>query len=378
MKRTVLITGARAPVAVDLGRSFAAAGYAVHYADSVTPWAARMSRSASGIHRLPPPRTAFPAFAEALSRLSERLNPVAIVPTCEEVFYVAAAAERLTAPVFAPPLQQLRRLHSKIAFVDHARSLGIAAPETWRIESRADLDALPPGDLVLKPEFSRFATHTLIRPDARRLASVDAAPGKAWAAQRFVEGEEFCLWSFAREGRIVAAVAYRPVWRHGTAAAYAFEAIERPAAIEIARAIAADGAITGHLSFDFIATSDGATVPIECNPRAVSGLHLFDAHPGLARAMLGEGEAHPVSGLRYLATAMGLLGIPAALAKGRIAEIATDIRRGRDAVGRAGDRRPAIGALIDAGRFTALALRHRTSPAGATTDDIEWNGGPIE
>lgn len=366
MSRTILITGARAPVAVDLGRSFAAAGYAVHFADSVPCVAASMSRGGT-VHRLPAPAQQFGAFAEALAELVARIDPVAVVPTCEEVFYVAAAGcER----ALAPPLPVLRKLHSKIDFAAHARSLGIAAPDTWRV---TDTLPLPSEQLVFKPEFSRFATHTLIRPDARRLARL--APDHRWAAQRFVAGEEFCLWSFAREGRIVAAAAYRPVWRHGHAAAYAFETIDCPEAVAIAQAVAAADTITGHLSFDLIRTPEGAIVPIECNPRAVSGLHLFDAGAELARAMLGEiAKATPVAGVRYLGPALLLLGT----ASGKWRRLARDWRRGRDAVGRPGDRMPALGALIDATRFAVQGVIARRSPSAATTSDIEWNGEPIE
>lgn len=373
----VLITGARAPVAVDLARSFAAAGHTVHLADSVTGWAARLSRSVTTTHLLPPPRGDFAGFAAALRTLVDRLDPVAIVPTCEEVFYVAAAG--LGDRVLAPPLAALRTLHSKIGFADHARSLGLAAPETWRIERRSDLDALStaPEDLVLKPDFSRFATHTLIRPTRAQLAAIDPTPARPWAAQRFIAGEELCLWSFARAGRLVASVVYRPLWRHGQAAAYAFEAVECPGALAIARTIADSGHLTGHLSFDLIVTPDGTVVPIECNPRAVSGLHLFDARPDLARAMLSDGAARAVEGLRYLGPAMALLGVPTAIAKGRMVQLASDVRRGRDAIGRAGDRWPAIGALIDAGRFAVQALATGRSPAGVSTADIEWNGEPI-
>lgn len=368
--KTVLITGARAPVAVDLARAFAAAGYAAHLADSVTPWAARLSRHVAATHLLPPPRTQFVAFRDALRKLVEQLDPVAIVPTCEEVFYVAASG--LGARVLAPSLDQLRTLHSKVAFADHARALGIAAPDTWRVTDRTL--PLAPDELVLKPEYSRFATHILIRPDAKALAKFDPSSARPWAAQRFVAGEELCLWSFARAGRLVAAVAYRPVWRHGTAAAYAFEAVECPSAIAIARGIAEAGGLTGHLSFDLIVTPDGAVVPIECNPRAVSGLHLFDASAGLARGILGEGAIEPVAGLRYLGPAMALLGVPAAIGGGRIASLARDFGSGRDTVGRSGDRWPVLGAMLDAGRFAGRAIAARISAAGATTDDIEWNG----
>lgn len=374
---TILITGARAPVAVDLARSFAAAGHRVHLADSVTGWAARLSRSVTATHLLAPPRTDFSKFAAGLRDLVARIDPVAIVPTCEEVFYVAAAG--LGDRVLAPPLVTLRTLHSKIGFATHARSLGLAAPDTWRIEARADLDTLPvaPESLVFKPDFSRFATHTLIRPTRAQLGVFEPSRAVPWAAQRFVAGEELCLWSFARQGRLVASVVYRPLWRHGIAAAYAFEAVECPGALAIARTIAEAESLTGHLSFDVIVTPDGTVVPIECNPRAVSGLHLFDARPELALALLGEGVAPAVEGVCYLGPAMALLGVPAAITSRRVGAFAGDVRRGRDAVGRAGDRRPAIGALIDAGRFAVRALATRRSPAGATTDDIEWNGEPI-
>ena len=368
--RNVLITGARAPVAVDLARAFAAAGYAAHLADSVTPWAARLSRHVTATHRLPPPRTQFAAFRDALRALVEQLDPVVIIPTCEEVFYVAASG--LGARVFAPSLDQLRTLHSKVAFADHARALGIAAPETWRVTDRTL--PLAPDELVLKPEYSRFATHILIRPDTKALAKFDPSPERPWAAQRFVAGEELCLWSFARAGRLVAAVAYRPAWRHGKAAAYAFEAVDCPPAIAIARRIAEAGTLTGHLSFDLIVTPDRAVVPIECNPRAVSGMHLFDARPDLARAMLGDGVAEPVAGLRYLGPAMVLLGPAAAIGSGRLGALMRDIGQGHDTVGRAGDRWPVLGAVLDAGRFAGRAVAARISAAGATTDDIEWNG----
>ncbi len=380
MSRTIILTGARAPVAVDLARSFAAAGYEVHLADSVTPWAARMSRHVRATHLLAPPRTEFAAFASGLRTLAARLDPVAIVPTCEEIFYLAAAADDLGGRVLAPPLSLLRALHSKVDFAEYVRTLGIPAPETWRIESRADLDALPldPDALVFKPEFSRFATHTLIRPKAADLARLAPTPERPWAAQLFIAGEELCLWSFARAGRIVAGVTYRPVWRHGRAAAYAFEVVDCPNAIEIARTVAADGAMTGHLSFDLIVTPDGAIMPIECNPRAVSGLHLFDAQPALAHAMLGE-DVDPVPGgeLSYLSPAMAMLGLPTALIKGRLPSFVADWRRGHDSIGRPGDRMPVIGTMLDAARFTAKAVRARHSPTSATTDDIEWNGEAI-
>jgi len=379
----VLVTGARAPVALDLARAFRAAGCATHLADSVTPWAAKGLRPSFPIHALPPPRHRFADFRTALAKLIAEHAIDLVVPTNEEVFWVSAAAERdgYAARVFAPPLAVLRRLHSKIDFGRLAREIGIATPESWPLASCDDLARLPVGlpELVLKPEFSRFATRTLIRPDRSRLAAVKPTATRRWVAQRFIAGQEVCCWSAARSGEIVALAAYRPRWRHGQAAAFGFEAIDLPGITDIARRVAHATGMTGHLSFDMIVTPDGAVMPIECNPRAVSGVHLFDSDPALARAMLGEGcvPAPPVGRLRHLAPAMAVLGVPQALRRGRLGALLHDWRTGRDAIGRPGDRLPALGTFLDAARFAVDGLRQGASATGATTADIEWDGEPM-
>ncbi|WP_339347733.1 hypothetical protein [uncultured Sphingomonas sp.] len=375
MPGTVIVTGARAPVALDIARSFRALGWTVHLADSVPATAARWSRPAFSVHRLPPPRTAFAAFRAALARLVEATGATLVVPTCEEVFYIAAAAPAVR--VFAPPPDLLRRLHSKALFADVAHAAGVAMPETQAIDDAAALAALPLDRIVLKPEYSRFAAATLIRPSPRAAARLRPSPAHRWVAQAFVAGEELCLWTAAHAGRLTAHALYRPTWRHGRSAAYAFEAVDWPPAIAMARRIARATGATGQLSFDLIRTPDGTAVPIECNPRAVSGVHLFDG-PALALAILGESVPPPAPGTRrHLAPAMALLGVPSALAARRWRSFRNQWRDGRDAITRPGDRWPAAGALVDAARFAALGLSRHRGPTRQTTADIEWNGGPI-
>jgi hypothetical protein len=113
MSNRVIITGARAPVALDLGRSFAAAGYRAVFADSVYPFAANWSDvSNEPTIRLPKARQAFPAYQEKISALLSATETPFIMPTCEEVFYVSAAAESVgrESQVFAPPLDTLKTL----------------------------------------------------------------------------------------------------------------------------------------------------------------------------------------------------------------------------------------------------------------------------
>lgn len=379
----VLITGTRAPIALDLARSFAAAGWTPHLADCIAPWTARMSRVAKGrLHRIAAPRYAFESFTADLARLVRELEPEMIVPTCEEVFYLAEAAQRLgiSDRLFAPPLQTLRRLHSKVQFADLARSCGVAAPETRRATCTADLAPFQQDArrMVFKPEFSRFASNTLVQPTAARARRLTPTPDAPWAIQDFVEGEELCLWSAAVGGEIRAFAAYKPLWRVGRSSSFYFETDTDPALFEMAQAIIGCVQATGQLSFDVIRRPDGVIAPIECNPRGISGLHLFDAHPRLAEAILGRGSLQtPHSSARHLSLAMWILGAPQALARCRLTAFYHDLARSSDVLSAPGERWLGLGALLDAGRFAATGLSRGRSASGQSTDDIEWNGEPI-
>lgn len=380
----VLVTGARAPVALDLARAFHASGCDVTLADSVRPFAAMLARPRLRIATFPPPRHAFAAFRTRLRALLERVDVV--VPTCEEVFWLAAAAERdgWTERLLAPPCATLRTLHSKAEFPAFARAAGIDAPRTVALASPADVAgiddvAFPPAERVLKPEFSRFGTFTRVAPPAHAVRALRVSAARRWVVQERVRGEELCVWSVVRGGTLTACVVYRPVLRHRRAASYAFEAVDAPAVVDMARRLAAAIGGDGQLSYDVIVTPDGRVAPLECNPRAVSGLHLVDASPALAAAMLGERtlSAPPAGTVRYLSPALGLLGVPGAALGGSLGTLWRVWRRGRDAVGRPGDRLPAAGVLLDAARFALTGMRHLRGASAQTTVDIEWDGEPF-
>jgi hypothetical protein len=378
----ILVTGARAPVALDLARSFRAAGCDVALADSVRAFAARLSRPSFEILRLPPPRREFVAFRARLLALAGDYE--LIVPTCEEVFWLAAAAELdgWSERLYAPSVGSLRALHSKADFPALARQAGVEAPATWAIASAADLDLVPlaRADLVLKPEYSRFGSKTIVGPGVGVAASLPVSPARRWVAQERLAGEELCVWSAMRGGRLFACIVYRPALRQGRSAAFAFEAVDSPAAVEMARRLAGHVGGDGQLSFDVIIRPDGRAAPIECNPRSVSGIHLLDGSPALARAILGRCELHaPAAGMiRYLSPAMALIGGPAAIAGGTLGQLRAVWHKGRDSVGRPGDRLPVAGVLLDAARFALMGAAGLRGPTRQTTHDIEWNGEDFE
>ncbi len=285
----VLITGGRAPVALELARQFARGGATVFAADSAPCFLAGSSRAVRRAFRVPPPRQRPAAFAEALAAIVARERNALIVPTCEEVFYVSRFAERLSARagVFCAGIEQLRALHDKWRFNRFAGRLGIGAPESWLLQTSADVVALPhpPDDLVVKPVFSRFAAHTLVRPSCAALDALPLSPQRPWIAQRFVAGREICTYSVARDGALTAHAAYRPAWRAGRVGTRAYSPASRiRRARRSPRASWRRSKPHGPDRARLIETADGRLVVLECNLRATSGVHLFGPDDGLAGA----------------------------------------------------------------------------------------------
>ncbi|MEW6634549.1 MAG: hypothetical protein AB1440_27050, partial [Pseudomonadota bacterium] len=190
--KTVLITGARAPVALHLARLLDGASRRVVLADTPARPIAAASKACTGYYRLPPPRFEPQAYAEAVEALIRKENVGLVIPTCEEVFHLALAwrGRAMPARLFAPGIGLLAEVHNKHAFIRLAEKLGLAVPETKLLRSPDDLRAVRgrSRELVFKPVWSRFASHVLLRPAPEKLAAIAPSPAMPWVAQRFVEG----------------------------------------------------------------------------------------------------------------------------------------------------------------------------------------------
>lgn len=386
MPKRVLITGARAAASLDVARDFAAAGWQVHLADSTRVRMARWSRLAAHHHYYPPPRQQSAAFRACIKELVERHDIALVVPTCEEVFHLAAPQLRqaLGEKLFAPDLGTLRGLHDKLAFAKACAEWGLPAPESHGVEDPEALQrfASTSHEWVFKPRFSRFGESAVVGPDPAALARIDATPAGPWLAQRRIRGEEVCLHAVAHNGRLVAFTTYASQWKLKGGARYAFEPLahERDQALRvIAEALAERANIHGQFACDVIFDAADKPYLIECNPRATSGVHLLAGQGDFARAIAdGIAMAGRQQGPAYLAPAMWLLGFSRALRQGQLAQWRSLLSSGNDAISRTGDRAPLAGALIDALGFFLKSLRHNISTNAATTFDIEWNGEEMD
>ncbi len=383
MAERVLVTGARAAAALDIGRDFARAGFEVHMADCSPARLSRWSRSVAKVHGYASPVRDPDGFAADMLRLLDTLEPALIVPACEEIFHLArpALAKRLGGALFAAPRETLKILHDKFAFAEACAREGVPAPETRRLTDRTEAEALAgeAADWVFKPCFSRFGVETLVGPAAERVRAIAPTPERPWVAQWRIAGGEISFYAVALGGALTAFAAYGARWRLGGGAGIAFDPVEAKleARIEaLAARIAQAFEINGQFACDLIVDPDGGLWPIECNPRATSGVHLLAGGGELARAMLGRG-ADVVRGSRaprHLLPALLTYGLANAVGSGRLGDWAAQLRRGSDVAGLPGDRRPALGAMVDGLGFMLSAALKGISATAATTADIEWNG----
>ena len=362
----ILLTGARAPATLELARLCARAGHVVHVADSVGWHVCRGSRLVAGIHTLPPARERAP-WRQALNALIDRERLEVVIPTCEEVFHLAAVRETLHARAIVEPLSRLRVLHDKWQFVGACAAAGVPAPTTHLLDSETDAASLPAGRYFLKRRYSRFAAAAMPWETGKPLPPLPRVGPAGWIAQTHLEGVPLCTWSVAERGTVRAHATYRVIETAGPyGAAICFESVRHADALRWVTQFIRHHGLSGQFAFDFIATPRGLSA-IECNPRLTSGVHLFRGTDGVATALLATGDA--------------TIDLPLEPPEGRVfrSRLALALYRKRSYPGAglldaADDPWPQ---RLQLGAWSSLLVRaliHRTDPRALSTADIEWNG----
>lgn len=376
MYKKILLTGGRAPATLELARAFHRAGHAVFMAESLRGHLSEPSNVLAQNFLVPPPRQQTREFLDALETIVRENKIDLVIPTCEEVFYVALGRERF--PAFVEPLEKLRTLHNKWDFIELARGLGLPVPETILIVTEASLRSAwnrwP--RLVIKPVYSRFASRTLIQPtieQSRSAISFDAR----WVAQEFVAGEQVCTYSVCHNGRVAAHTAYRSDFTAGQGATILFRHVNHASTFDWVKKFVSAISFTGQIAFDFIETVDENIFAIECNPRAISGIHLLAHDPRFPETFLDADAPCVIPSDNFsvqLWTGMLVYGLPAALKKRQFKKWWDAFTSSRDVIFRDDDPLPALLQFRSIFYYLQLARRENISPLEASTFDIEWNG----
>jgi predicted ATP-grasp superfamily ATP-dependent carboligase len=306
-RKTVLVSGGKMTKALQLARSFNAAGHRVILAESrkYAFTAHRFSRAVDRFYALPEPTA--PDYVDALIAVIATERVDVYVPVCSPVASLcdAAAKPRLEEHcevVHAGP-ETIRKLDDKYVFAQTAAALGLRVPKSMLVtdpatvlaydfaaERRAFIlksiryDSVRRLDLTRLPRATPEATEAFVR-------SLPISAENPWVMQEFIPGTEYCTHGTFRKGELRV---------HCCCESSAFQVnyrnVDVPAIEAWVRRFGEALHLTGQASFDFIrADDDGAFYAIECNPRTHSAITMFYDHPDVARAYLGgELAAAPI------------------------------------------------------------------------------------
>jgi len=272
------------PFSVDLIRKLGEAGLTVFTADTFEQAPGGHSRFVEAHVVVPSPRRDTAAFVAAVARVLREREIDLLVPTFEEVFYLARQRAHLPAAVrcFFPSFDTLAELHHKESFLRMARGLGLPVPPTVLVTSADELRAAATGfgGYFARRAFGRGGIDVLTNrgPLAGAVdpATVQPTPALPWLVQPYLAGEEICTHSLAQGGELLAHVTYAHPNRIDGAGGVTFESLDSAETLPAARAIVARTAFTGQLGLDFLRSGDTLWA-VECNPRATAGVSLLTA-----------------------------------------------------------------------------------------------------
>ncbi len=376
----VLILGGRAPVALDHARRFAHQGWTTYIGDSVPCRLSGWSSSVSATIKLAAPSSQAQSFIDDLNKAIAKHQIDLVVPTCEEVFFLSRYRKAFPdhVRVLVDDFDKLRVLHSKWHFQELAQKCGGNPPPSTYIATLAQArDWADGAPLVLKPEYSRFGVHVRLYPTGMPKNEPELAAQGRWVAQHFRAGSELCSYSVADQGRLLAHAVYHPRHRLGKSSSFYFAPYEAPLIRQFVERLVSEINFTGQISFDWIISDAGIPSVIECNPRAVSGVHLFSMTDALPAALAGNSKDCVMpseQAPRMLAAVMLTAGLAQAVGQRHVKSWWHDWVAARDVLTVDGDTIPMLGALTDIASFARMALQQRCTMREAATQDIEWDG----
>lgn len=389
--KTILLTGGRAPAALELARIFSRRGARVVAVDSCGPFICEHSRHIVASRRVPSPRFEPEKYANAVLGFIREQKVDLVVPCTEETFYLAQMRDQFLGDceLLCEPIDKLRRLHHKGDFMKWADSLGMSTPKTQvftkeqniadKFESvKAQLNSGQP--FVLKPAFTRFANEVIISSDGRyEPFDIKAfAGGRDLVYQQFLPGRQVNTFALAHEGKLLFNVAYHGDWTAGKGASIHFAPVDHGGCREWIEAFVAKTNFSGEISFDFIQEArTGKVRPIECNPRVTSGVHLLAEIPEVYDAYVNKTPVE-LSFDRLKAAqvrlAMVTFGILPNLRKPRkLAKFAWQFARARDVVLDTSDPRPFFYQFYIYQHFMRRALLKRVPLQHVAIEDMVWN-----
>ncbi|MBD2507960.1 ATP-grasp domain-containing protein [Nostoc muscorum FACHB-395] len=299
--QNILVSGGKMTKALQLARSFHAAGHRVILIEGHKYWLSghRFSNAVSRFYTVAAPQDDPEGYTQALLEIVKREKIDVYVPVCSPVasYYDSLAKSALSeyCEVFHFDADITKMLDDKFAFTDQARSLGLSVPKSFKItdpeqvinfdfskETRKYILKSISYDSVRRLNLTKLPCDTP-EETAAFVKSLPISPEKPWIMQEFIPGKELCTHSTVRDGEL-----RLHCCSNSSAFQINYENVENPQIQEWVQHFVKSLRLTGQISLDFIQAEDGTAYAIECNPRTHSAITMFYNHPGVAEAYLGK------------------------------------------------------------------------------------------
>ena len=299
--QNILVSGGKMTKALQLARSFHAAGHRVILIEGHKYWLSghRFSNAVSRFYTVPTPQDDPEGYTQALLEIVKQEKIDVYVPVCSPVasYYDSLAKSALSeyCEVFHFDADITKMLDDKFAFSDQARSLGLSVPKSFKItdpeqvinfdfskETRKYILKSISYDSVRRLNLTKLPCDTP-EETAAFVKSLPISPEKPWIMQEFIPGKELCTHSTVRDGEL-----RLHCCSNSSAFQINYENVENPQIREWVQHFVKSLGLTGQVSLDLIQAEDGTAYAIECNPRTHSAITMFYNHPGVAEAYLGK------------------------------------------------------------------------------------------
>ena len=368
----VLVTCARSPAAIHLGRLLHESGHKVILADTKRFHLGRWRSWPYKCLRHPSPRHQSQEFSRWLQEIVNTEAIDCVIPVYEETFHHGLNHGTLGCQHFCSDIETLNRLHNKFEFIQFAESIGIEVPETILAENIGEIESNLTENHILKPVYSRFGENVIMNPNISKL-NIDVSKTNPWILQEKLDGKQYCLQGICKDGNVLSSVAYSSDFTVSKSSVF-FEKTGKGDLGGIIEKVALNCNYTGFLSFDVILGEDGTVRPIECNPRATSAVHLYATQDGIDDAIL-NGDVIQCSGTsRRLVLPMWINLASNLFKKGHFRNWRGAVKRSKSVEWNVFDPRPGMLQVISLLGFAMVALKNRISLIAATTYEFEWNG----
>lgn len=297
--KTILLTGGKMTKALQLARSFHAAGHRVILVETEKYGCSghQFSYAVEQFYPIPSPAQNLDGYLQTLRQIVQQEQVDMFVPVSTPLYDdFNALTQAVLSPyceVFNIDAETTRMLGNKAEFNAKIQSLGLPVPETILI---TDLNQILDFDFA---QSDRQYILKSIRYDSVRRLQLTKLPLSSRAEmeaylqqfpisrnypyimQEFITGQEYCTHSTVRQGQIQL---------HCCCPSSAFqvnyEHTDNPEIFAWVKQVVEALHLTGQISFDLMQTADGTVYPIECNPRTHSAITAFHDHPQVADAYL--------------------------------------------------------------------------------------------